>query len=47
VSTVVTEWGVAELQGRSLPERARDLIRIAHPNFRDELESAARRERLI
>jgi 4-hydroxybutyrate CoA-transferase len=47
VSTIVTEWGVAEMHGRSLPERARDLIRIAHPRFREELTSAARRERLI
>ena len=30
-----------------IPERARDLIGIAHPQFRDELESAARRDRLI
>jgi len=42
VRTVVTEWGVAELFGRSLAERARALIAIAHPEFRDELELAAR-----
>ena len=35
VRTVVTEWGVAELFGRSLAERARALIEIAHPDFRD------------
>jgi acyl-CoA hydrolase len=41
VRTVVTEWGVAELFGRSLAERARALIEIAHPDFRDELRHAA------
>ena len=37
VRTVVTEWGVAELFGKSLRERAKALIAIAHPDFRDEL----------
>lgn len=41
VHTVATEYGVAELWGRSLPERARALIAIAHPQFRDELASRA------
>lgn len=43
VRTVVTEWGVAELFGRSLRERAAALISIAHPDFRADLTSAARR----
>jgi 4-hydroxybutyrate CoA-transferase len=43
VRTVVTEWGVAELFGRSLAERAHALIAIAHPDFRDELRQAAGR----
>ena len=34
VRTVVTEWGVAELFGTSLRERAEALIEIAHPDFR-------------
>jgi acyl-CoA hydrolase len=42
VRTVVTEWGIAELYGRSIAERARDLIGIAHPNFRDDLAAQAR-----
>ena len=42
VRTIVTEWGVAELYGQSLRERARRLIAIAHPDFRDELTAAAR-----
>ena len=41
--TIVTEFGVAELWGRSLHERAEALIGIADPNFRDALRSEARR----
>lgn len=41
VDHVVTEYGVAELRGRSLAERARLLIGIAHPKFRDELTEGA------
>jgi 4-hydroxybutyrate CoA-transferase len=41
VRTVVTEWGVAELFGRSLRERATALIGIAHPDHRDRLRSEA------
>jgi acetyl-CoA hydrolase len=47
VHYVVTEHGVAYLHGRSLRERARALIGIAHPDFRDELRAAARRRRLL
>lgn len=36
---VVTEYGVAELRGKTLQERAKALINIAHPDFRDELKS--------
>lgn len=43
VRTVVTEYGVAELFGRSIRERAAALIAIAHPDFRDELAREARR----
>jgi acyl-CoA hydrolase len=43
VRTVVTEFGVAELFGKSLRERAEALIAIAHPDHRDRLCSAARR----
>jgi acyl-CoA hydrolase len=39
--TVVTEYGIAELHGRTVGERARALIAIAHPDFRDELTSRA------
>ena len=43
VRTVVTEYGVAELFGKSIDERAHALISIAHPDFRDELRSASHR----
>jgi 4-hydroxybutyrate CoA-transferase len=42
VRTVVTEYGVAELFGKSTDERSEALISIAHPTFRDELAAAAR-----
>jgi acyl-CoA hydrolase len=42
VTKVVTEWGVAELHGRSIRERARSLIAIAHPDHRDHLALTAR-----
>lgn len=38
---VVTEYGVAELRGRTVRERATALSEIAHPEFRDELRSHA------
>jgi 4-hydroxybutyrate CoA-transferase len=47
VRTVVTEWGVAELFGRSLRERAADLIAIAHPDVRDALTAEARALNLL
>jgi len=47
VMYVVTEFGMVNLKGKSVPERARALISIAHPDFRDELERQAREYRLI
>jgi len=43
VKTIVTEWGIAELFGRSIRERAEAMIAIAHPDFRDELAAQARK----
>jgi acyl-CoA hydrolase len=43
----VTEYGMADLYGRSLRERAKSLIEIAHPDFRDELERAASERKLL
>ena len=37
VAYVVTEFGIASLQGKSIRERALELIRIAHPKFREQL----------
>ena len=34
---VVTEYGAVRLRGKSLPERARALVSIAHPDYRDML----------
>ncbi len=38
---VVTEYGIASLFGKNLRQRAKELIRIAHPNHQEELERAA------
>lgn len=42
VHYVVTEYGVANLYGKGLKERARELIKIAHPDHREDLEKEAR-----
>ncbi|MEJ7584886.1 MAG: acetyl-CoA hydrolase/transferase C-terminal domain-containing protein [Acidimicrobiales bacterium] len=42
VDHVVTEYGVAEMRGRSISQRAKALIAIAHPRFREELTREAR-----
>jgi len=39
----VTEYGVADMIGKSTAERAEALIAIAHPKFRDELLDGARK----
>ncbi len=41
VHYIITEYGTADLHGKSLRERAQALIEIAHPKFREELEKAA------
>lgn len=43
VDTIVTEYGVAELRGRSLRERVDALVRIAHPDFRPWLREEVER----
>jgi 4-hydroxybutyrate CoA-transferase len=47
VHYVATEFGVAELHGKTLRERAKALISIAHPKFREELERGASQRRLL
>ena len=44
---VVTEYGMVNLKGKSVPERAKSLISIAHPDFRESLEREAYEHRLI
>jgi acyl-CoA hydrolase len=43
VDIVITEYGAAELEGRTVRERGEALAAIAHPDFRDELREAAAR----
>ena len=47
LGTSVTEYGVAHMRGRSLGERARQLIAIAHPDFRDELTFEAKKRGIM
>ena len=42
VGCALTEWGVAPLRGRSIRERARALIAVAHPQHRERLTCEAR-----
>ena len=44
---VVTEYGMVNLKGLSVPERARALIGIAHPEFRESLSKEAREKNLV
>jgi acyl-CoA hydrolase len=41
VDVIVTEYGAAQLKGRSLAERAKALVAIAHPDFRETLDREA------
>jgi acyl-CoA hydrolase len=47
VNYVVTEYGVAQLRGKSAKQRAQALIAIAHPKFRDELIDQAQRLKIL
>jgi len=47
VNYVVTEYGVAQLRGKSAHQRCEALIAIAHPDFRSELRDAARKIKLL
>jgi GNAT superfamily N-acetyltransferase len=47
VDTVVTEYGIAELKGRTVRERALALISVAHPSFRQDLLAAAKERRFV
>ncbi len=47
VDCIVTEYGIAKLRGRPLSERVKALIAIAHPDFRDELTFAAKKQNIM
>jgi acyl-CoA hydrolase len=47
VNYVVTEYGVAQLRGKSARQRANELIAVAHPDFRSELAAAARQLNIL
>jgi acyl-CoA hydrolase len=44
---VVTEYGCVNLKGKTVPERAKAMISLAHPDFRDDLARHARKHGLI
>ncbi len=47
VSYIATEFGVVNLKGKTVWERAEALIQIAHPDFRDELQEDAREFNIV
>ncbi len=47
VMYVVTEHGIVNLKGKSVPERALALINLAHPDFRDELLAQAHEHKIL
>lgn len=47
VNFVVTEYGIAQLQGKSIYQRVMEMAQIAHPNFRDELIQVAKKRHYI
>ena len=47
VDNIVTEYGIARLRGKSLWQRTKELISIAHPKFRDELTFEAKKRNII
>jgi acyl-CoA hydrolase len=47
IDYVVTEYGVAQLRGKSIKQRTQALIHIAHPNFRAELTAQAKALKIL
>jgi acyl-CoA hydrolase len=47
VNFVITEYGIAELQGKSIYQRVMELAQIAHPKFREELIEVAKTRHYI
>ncbi len=47
IDIIVTEYGIAEMRGKSIYQRVMELARIAHPKFRKELIEEAKKRRYI
>ena len=47
VDCIVTEYGVAQLFGKTMRERTEELINIAHPDFREELRFEAKKMNIL
>ena len=47
VDHIVTEYGIAKLRGKTLSQRTKALISIAHPKFRDELTFMAKKQNIL
>ncbi len=47
VDCIVTEYGIAQLRGKTLGQRTKALIRIAHPTFREELTWQAKKRGIL
>jgi acyl-CoA hydrolase len=47
VMYIATEYGVADLFMKSVPDRVKAMISIAHPDFREELERQAHEAKLL
>lgn len=47
VDYIVTEYGIAKLRGKTLSERTKALISIAHPKFREELKAQAKARNIL
>lgn len=47
IDNIVTEYGIARLRGQTLSQRVKALISVAHPDFRDELTFAAKKQNIL
>ena len=47
VDYIATEYGIAKLRGKTLAQRTKALISIAHPKFREELTQAAKKQNIM
>jgi 4-hydroxybutyrate CoA-transferase len=47
VDYIVTEYGAVHLRGKSISDRVKDMISIAHPDFREKLTKEAAEAKLI